>query len=233
MSLKECNECGHHVSSKAKFCPNCGAPPGSRFFEGSLRPILALILTGIIVMVVLAFAQVLSTVSSPDTYSEPRVPRAKKANTIVKTPVAVPPEIKREPPPTGVPTPSSAFLDGEKDGIRAAESGWGIPHPRFFLAIAQNRAPDQSKIDQWMEDYQVGFLKGYGSKKQIPDTSGLRPLEWSNLAVGTKLYNSMAQHQVTITSVRRGQGLIYVRYLNGTEEPKDFNALRSFWFTKH
>ena len=35
MALKKCKECGKEVSSKAKNCPNCGAPIKKHISTGS------------------------------------------------------------------------------------------------------------------------------------------------------------------------------------------------------
>lgn len=48
MALKKCKECGKEVSTKAKECPNCGAPVKSSRAVGCLTIIAIIFLIGII-----------------------------------------------------------------------------------------------------------------------------------------------------------------------------------------
>ncbi len=55
MGLKKCRDCGRDVSTQAKSCPNCGAPPPSS--RGTLRAF------GLIVMAFLGVALVVAFVA--------------------------------------------------------------------------------------------------------------------------------------------------------------------------
>ena len=59
MALRKCSECGHEVSTGAKACPNCGAPPPHNF---------AMLAGNAIVLLFLAFV-VISVISSDGTSS--------------------------------------------------------------------------------------------------------------------------------------------------------------------
>ncbi len=48
MGLNKCKDCGHEVSSRAKSCPNCGAPMKGGFKFGCLSLIGFVILLGLI-----------------------------------------------------------------------------------------------------------------------------------------------------------------------------------------
>ena len=51
MSLRACKECGKEVSSQAKACPHCGAPPRRSFGCGTLLLVLIALLVGYSVIV--------------------------------------------------------------------------------------------------------------------------------------------------------------------------------------
>lgn len=44
MTLMPCRECGHKISSKATFCPHCGASPNKISMESEIRLIILLII---------------------------------------------------------------------------------------------------------------------------------------------------------------------------------------------
>jgi hypothetical protein len=76
-------------------------------------------------------------------------------------------------------------------------------------------------------------LSGSDPVVRAPAPPPYEPLSWPTARVGTKLYNGAYKHDATIVHVKRGEGLIEVRYVkSGSVEPKLLSAVAHYWYVR-
>lgn len=157
---------------------------------------------------------------------------------------SAPPEQKPPLNKSTVQTGSRSYKNGYQNGLQEGKR-WsrdpeqGMPLEEALVPMSRNvaganrKGSDDNWQNGWFDGFKKGFAAGRGRRyKNAKESTNFEPLSWENADAGVKLYDSNENHAATVISLDESSGLITVRYVNGTVEPKSLIALSQFWSVK-
>lgn len=129
----------------------------------------------------------------------------------------------------------SGFTRGRAEGIDHANSGAGMPLPHGMEGMANlfSRNASARDVESWRHGFKDGFVDGFKSVKDFRrNEADWEQLSWSNASLGRRLYEYDGTHRATIVRIDRASGLIVVRYVDGTVEPKLLAYVARSWWVR-
>lgn len=217
----------HDIAEIRTAVAGAGARPVRR------RPLLAVVATvgcGAILLLALVVTLIATYTGAP---TSPRPAPTSRDVDRATAPPRVEPSDGR-PDATGTDY-AAGYERGKSEGVDHAKSGAGMPIPlgMNWMADMQAQAARPSDVDAWKRGFNDGFGAGFKSIKSFDrDDSRWEQLAWHNARPGVRLYDYGGDHEATIQRVEPSSGLIVVRYQSGEVEPKDLNAVSSYWWVR-